>query len=217
MSRAAWSALVAGALPILAVNLAYWINVQHGLEGCFPYLDGCHSVSRGVREGPGLWWFKAAALPTVIAMVLTWRWMPGHLAGAWARRLGVVGAAALLLYAATLGTDGELYKWMRRYGVVFYFGLTGIAQLMVANRLWRERRSVNSADGGFLSRFAYLALAFLTWGVGLLSAFKRRLFDDPALVDRVENAAEWGFALGLSLLFVALSAVLKGRKGLPSD
>jgi hypothetical protein len=206
--RAFWSAGVAGILPILAVNLAFWMNVQDGLAGCFPYLEGCHSVSRAVRDGPGLWLFKALALPTAVAMAMTWWWLPPSLSGPWTLRLGVVGALALAVYAATLGTDGELYKWMRRYGVVLYFGLTGIAQLLVANRLWRSRNA-RKRHRIPTSQVVYGVLVLFTWGTGLLSAFKRRLFDDPLIIDRVENAAEWNFALGLALLFVALAAVLR--------
>lgn len=206
--RARWSAIVAGALPILAVNLAFWINVQEGLPGCFPYLDGCWSVSRAVRDGPGLWLFKLLILPTVAAMILTWWWLPAALSGPWTVRLGIIGALALVIYGAALGTDGDVYQWMRRYGVVFYFGLTGIAQLLVANRLSKQplRRTSGSIP---VSHVLYGVLTLFTWGVGLLSAFKRRLFDDPAFIDRVENAAEWNFALGLALLFLALAAVLR--------
>ena len=46
-------ALWAGLLPILAVNTAYLVNMLLGAETCFPYLEGCHSVSRGLRSGPG--------------------------------------------------------------------------------------------------------------------------------------------------------------------
>ncbi len=208
MTRAAWFAVAAGALPIVAVNLAFWINVQAGLPGCFPYIDGCYSVSRGVRDGPGLWVFKAGALPAALFMALTWRDLPADLAGRWTRRLGMIGAAALVLYTIGLGTEGEFYKWMRRYGVVLFFGLTGIAQLVVANRLWRGRgdRGLRPAE------VMYLSLAVLTWAVGLLSAFKRRLFDDPTIVDQVESAAEWSFSLGLGLLFLALGMVLARRR-----
>ena len=94
MNRTAWVSLVAGLLPIVAVNLAFWLNVQAGLPGCFPYIDGCYSVSRGVRDGPGLWVFKASALPAALLMALTWRSLPEDLAGRWTRRLGMIGAAA---------------------------------------------------------------------------------------------------------------------------
>lgn len=215
MNRAAGSALLAGLLPIVVVNLAFWLNVQHGLAGCFPYVEGCWSVSRGVRDGPGLWFFKAAALPTAVFMALTWRWLPGELSGPWTRRLGTIGALCLLVYAFALGTDGEFYKWMRRYGVVFYFGLTGIAQLMVANRLWRLGRPM-ARFRPRASTVVYLTLAAFTWGVGLVSAFKRQLFDDPSVIDRVQNAMEWNFALGLALLFLGLAGVLvaPGARGM---
>ena len=146
LRRVRWSATIAGALPILAVNLAFWINVQEGLPGCFPYLDGCWSVSRAVRDGSGLWLFKLLILPAVAAMILTWWGLPARLSGPWTVRLGIAGALAALVYAGALGTEGEFYKWMRRYGVVFFFGLTGIAQLVVANRLWRTR--AGRAGGG---------------------------------------------------------------------
>jgi hypothetical protein len=210
LRRVRWSATIAGALPILAVNLAFWINVQEGLPGCFPYLDGCWSVSRAVRDGSGLWLFKLLILPAVAAMILTWWGLPARLSGPWTVRLGIAGALAALVYAGALGTEGEFYKWMRRYGVVFYFGFTGIAQLLVANRLWKERWRGNR-DPVPRSHGLYGVLTLLTWGTGLFSAFKRRLFDDPALIDRVENAAEWNFALGLSLLFLALAAVLQSK------
>lgn len=206
MNRAAWSALLGGALPVLAVNLAFWLNVQQGMPGCFPYLDGCWSVSRAVRDGAGLGLFKGLAVPTLVAMILTWWWLPPRLSGTWTVRLGIAGALAFGVYAAALGSDGEFYKWMRRYGVVMYFGFTGLAQLLVANRLWRRWRSKNVKLP--TQHAVYLALVVFTWGTGVLSAFKRRLFDDPALIDRVQNAAEWNFALGLALLFIALAAVL---------
>ena len=206
--RASWSAIVAGALPIIAVNLAFWINVQEGLPGCFPYLDGCWSVSRAVRDGPGLWLFKLLVLPTVAAMVLTWWWLPARLSGPWITRLGIAGALALVIYAAALGTDGEFYRWMRRYGVVLYFGFTGIAQLMVANRLWKPGSGAPQGSVP-VSHVMYGVLTAFTWGIGLLSAFKRRLFEDPQFIDRLQNALEWNFALGLALLFLALAGVLR--------
>ena len=68
--------LWAGLLPVLAVNLAYLINVTSGADLCFPYLEGCQSVSRGLRSGPGLWLFKLLALPCAVFMMLAWRETP---------------------------------------------------------------------------------------------------------------------------------------------
>jgi hypothetical protein len=37
-----------------------------------------------------------------------------------------------VLYGTFLGTEGVAYRWMRRYGVVVYFGATCIAMLIVS-------------------------------------------------------------------------------------
>ena len=120
---------MAGFLPILSVHLAYGLNIQAGLEGCNPYWDGCISVSAAARSGPGLWWFKGLAIPAAICMIMAWRGLTTQGLGSTAARLGMMGALFFLVYAAALGTDGDVYRWMRRYGVVFYFGLTGLAQV----------------------------------------------------------------------------------------
>ena len=44
----------------------------------------------------------------------------------------MTAALFLVLYGTFLGTEGRGYQWMRRYGVVVYFGLTCIAMLCFA-------------------------------------------------------------------------------------
>jgi hypothetical protein len=210
-------AALAGLLPILSVNLAFVLNVHAGMDGCFPYWDGCVSVSRGVRTGPGLVLFKVLSLPGALMMAWCWRqlgpWLqdvadPGSRRRQTITWLGTVGAAFLLVYAAALGTEGELYRWMRRYGVVFYFGLTGLAQLFTVAALWRRRLAARAGRlrGPIL---VFCGTVFLSWGLGVASALKRKLIDDPEFLDRVENALEWDFELALSLAFVALAWLLR--------
>ena len=217
MKRAVWIAWAAALVPIVSVNAAFMINLGAGLEGCFPYVEGCYSVSRGVRYGPGLWLFKALAIPAAVAMAACWvnvgRWLsalrPGfprmRRAMVW---LGLTGAAFFLVYAAWLGTEGEVYRWLRRYGVVFYFAGTGLAQLFLVSMLWRLR--VTLLEGRLkpaIIRFS--SLVWLAWALGVASALKRQIIDDPAFLDRVENALEWNFSLVLSLVFVGLAGVLR--------
>jgi hypothetical protein len=218
-----WVAVLAGLLPVIAANAAFLINIDAGLEACIPYWEGCMSVSRGVRSGPGLILFKLMALPAAIAMIMCWlqvgRWLDRVSDHATDRTraivwMGVVGAAFSLVYAAWLGTEGDIYRWLRRYGVVFYFGLTGLAQLFLVSVLWKQRQSilmgkVRGAVTGFCT------IAVLAWVLGVASAFKRKLIDDPAFLDRVENALEWNFALVLSLAFVALGLVFRAEKSAP--
>jgi hypothetical protein len=221
MRRSIWSIWLAGLLPVISVNLGLVINVAAGLESCFPYIEGCYSVSKGVRSGPGLWLFKLLALPSAAAMVACWlrtgRWRDALEAGTATRRrvvvwLGVTGAAFFLVYAAWLGAEGEVYRWLRRYGVVFYFAGTGLAQLLLVSVIWGPRRSL---AGGALKpaivRFS--SMVWLVWALGVASAMKRKLIDDPAFLDRVENALEWNFSLALSLAFLGLVGLLRRPAG----
>jgi hypothetical protein len=206
-------ALMAGLCPVIAVNAAFLINLNQGLEACFPYIEGCYSVSRAVRSGPGLSLFKILAFPA--AMMMAWYWIRGSrwfeleseipdFPPAWVTAMGVAGAGFFLVYALSLGTDGELYRWMRRYGVVFFFAMTSLAQLFLTSKLWRWRDEL--AGGALKGKITlHFLVVLLMWGLGIASAFKRKLIDDPEFLDRVENALEWDFALALSLTFVAIS------------
>lgn len=195
---------LAGLIPIVAANLAYWWNIQHGMDVCMPYLEGCTSVSRAVRSGPGLWLIRGLAVPAALCLALAWWRLPPDLRGRWVLRLGLTGAFFLLVYTFALGTDGDIYRWMRRYGVVLYFGCTGLAQLLVARALSRGPR-----QRALAAVRVYLALVVMTWGIGVVSALKRKLIDDPAMQDRLQNALEWNFALVMCLALIALGAVLR--------
>lgn len=212
--------VLAGVVPILAVHLAYMLNLfaGDGLEArftCMPYAEGCVSVSRAARSGPGLHLFRALVLPGSMLLLLSWA-----LAGAWLRAmacstpkriramtsLGVFGALFLVPYATWLGTDGEWYSWLRRYGVIFYFAGTALAQLLLLRELWPVRCSL--ATGRLRKWILVLAALVVTqWVLGVLSPFKR-LLSDPVLMDRVENVIEWWFALAMSLGFIVMARLL---------
>ena len=51
--------------------------------------------------------------------------------------LGVVSAFALAVYATFLGTEGDIYRFLRRYGVIVYFGFGYLAQLALMRRALR--------------------------------------------------------------------------------
>lgn len=208
MTRTATTTAAAGLLPVLAVLVAWWLNLAHGFDPCNPFWDGCTSVSRAVRSGPGLAWFKALAVPAAVCMALAWHGIPGLLGAGirqtrWISGLGWVSAASFAVYAAALGGDGEFYAWMRKYGVVLYFGGCGVAQLLAASRLGQTRRA---------AAHVYLAAVTLSWALGVLSAFRRKLVDDPALQDRLQNALEWYFSSSLSLCLVVLAVCLRKRR-----
>jgi len=225
MSAPVLVALLAGLLPIIAAHAAYLLNVfvGSGLEAqfiCMPYFDGCVSISRAARSGPGLLLFRALMLPTAILLLLSWKavreWLL-TLDACSSRRgwaiagLGLVGALFLVLYVTALGSEGEWYRWQRRYGVIFYFGGTALAQLLLVWVLWPIRRRL--AAGKLLAPIATLtALISVQWVLGVFSSLKRLIFDDPVLIDRIENIIEWWYALPMATGFIVI-AWLFGRSG----
>lgn len=218
MTRPAFIALLAGVLPIVAAHLAYLMNVHAAADLapefiCMPYTEGCVSISRAARSGPGLHLFRAVMLPTAALMLISWElvreWLT-RLGACRPRRawtlagLGFVGAIFLVIYATWLGTEGDWYRWLRRYGVVFYFAGTALAQLLLAWVLWPQRRSL---VGGRLARpiTVLMALVSLQWALGVFSAVKRLIFTDPVFIDRLENIIEWCYALPMSIGFIVVA------------
>lgn len=203
------------------VHFAYWLNVRAGgsLDAefiCNPYLDGCVSTSRAVRSGPGIVWFKAVMFPVAVLMFLSWRalaaWMGARSAEManfrrWTLRLGVGGAAALVVYVLYLGSEGEIYSWLRRYGVVFFFGFTALAQLVAARFIW----GIYPADAPRVAAW-FVATVSLQWTIGVFSVFKNLMFQDADLIDRLENITEWFMIAAMSLGFVLIGLLLRDRK-----
>lgn len=229
MRRPAVIALLAGVLPVLAVSAAYLLNIFGGSEleprfVCWPYTDGCVSISRAARSGPGLHLFRAVMLPCAVLLFFSWSFVREWLLGLGACSLrrsnaiylfGALGAVFLVAYVTWLGTEGEWYRWLRRYGVTVYFGGTALAQLLLVWVLWPQRREL---CGGDLSRpIAVLTgLVSLQWLLGVSSVAKRLLLDDPDLIDRIENIIEWCYGLPMALAFVVV-AVLFRRSGFRLD
>jgi hypothetical protein len=225
MSAPVLIALLAGLLPILAAHAAYLLNVWvgSGIDAqfvCMPYFDGCVSISRGVRSGPGLVLFRSLMLPNVIFLLVSWELLRKWLLGlgacsprrAWAiAGLGMLGALFLVLYVTALGTEGEWYRWQRRYGVTFYFGGTALAQLLLVWVLWPARQQL--AAGALAAPVRTLAaLVSAQWALGVASSVKRLIFDDPVFIDRLENLIEWWYALPMAAGFLAI-AWLFSRSG----
>ena len=210
--------MLAGLVPVVAVHAAYLLNIRAdaGLAPeflCMPYIDGCVSISRAARSGPGLVLFRWLMLPTAVLLALCWRdvhaWLRQLQAGTLVRRrwiagLGIAGAVFLVLYVTALGQDTEWYRWQRRYGVIVYFGGTALAQLLLAWVLWPQRRDL--CAGRLQRPIAWLfGLVCLQWVLGVFSSVKRFIFADPEFVDRLENLTEWWFALPMSLAFVVIA------------
>lgn len=188
--------LIAGLVPFVAVNLAYWIGVTWGpLPSCIPYIEGCVSISATGRNPPGSFLFKAVEMPLAVLLVMVW-----YYAVAWLRQLqppldgrralwilgwGLLGAAALLVYVTFLGTKEPLYEFMRRVGIYFYFLGTAVAQIFVT--LHVRRAAEHRQELGAVST-AMLWLCLSPFVLGILNLVLKQVLADP---DAMENSIEW--------------------------
>ena len=207
-----WSAwplpVMAGLLPLVAATLAYSLSIRLDIvEGCNPFFDGCTSISRAARHGLPNHLFRALVLPAAALQAICWL-----MCGSWLRSVGaapsrllralsVLGLAAavfLILYGTFLGVEGGAYRWMRRYGVVVYFGATCVSMLIVSDAVYRV------APTGSISR-ALVAFSVGLPLLGLANAFAPLFGLNEAEVAALQNTTEWWGGLLFTLFFFALA------------
>ena len=202
--------LIIAVIPFLGVNVSYLIAIHYELvPACFPYLDGCTSISATGRYAPASFLFRAVQLPLAALLFLLWPltvlWLHslGRSHTASERTIviaGSLGAAFLIVYVSFLGTTTEFYQFMRRFGIYGYFLGTSIAQLTLALTL----RAITTQHGTSLllkHALAMLGFALLPFALGILNLVFRSLLDDP---DPMENRIEWIAAISMQLFYLSL-------------
>jgi len=121
----------------------------------------------------------------------------------WLPWLGVIAAIFLVVYGTFLGTEGDMYRWLRRYGTIVYFGLTYVCVLIATGKV---RRLVRSGALAVPARMdvVLMVLAGLTMLVAIAYVFVAPMLEEQ-LKDRVENVVEWAIGLSFTLFFLALA------------
>jgi hypothetical protein len=195
-------------LPIIGINLSYIVAVSAGtVPACFPYLDGCTSISSTGRHPPSSYIFKPALFITAVLMI--WFWFSSNL---WLSELGeqsnrykwqiiavgAIGGIALMIYVYYLGTDGAFYRFMRRFGVTTYFGFTYLAQLLLASRLYRLALQRGNRALLNISRLK-LTLCLVLLVIGLISIPVTNFVVDN---DIIKTVIEWNLALLMHSYFL---------------
>jgi hypothetical protein len=213
-------ALLAALLPAAAALLALWLAVHAGaVPACNPFIEGCVSISRAARHDLPNHVFRALMLPAATLQGLVWllaaRWLRAGLGSTAPLRalapLGLTAAAALVLYVSFLGTEGPIYRGLRQYGTVVYFGFTCLCLLLAGDAMMRLAASRRVLLPRALPA-AFSVLAALLVALGLVNALVAALVGEP-LKERIENVTEWWGALVFVLGFAAL-AVAWWRLGL---
>lgn len=197
-------ALINGLLPILAIHLTYLISAAQGhVPWCFPYLESCTSISATGRHGSAFYVFKGTMIPAAVCLMMFWylmgRWL-GKLGDSKAMTrtvfvLGVIGAIFLIVYAVALGAAGDAMRLQRRIGIILYFTLTYLPQLLV---VWRISRRLPSDPG----RPWLLGLSTTALAVGVATIGLDLSIDN---YDNYEDAFEWILALLIHLWFLVIA------------
>ena len=208
--KAVWVAVLTALVPTLTVNLCYVISSTQGLvPACVPYFEGCTSISSAGRYGVSYYLFKVGMVAGAVLLVLFWRQMSGHIrAGAGrgapvAAAAGIGGAAFLVLYTAFLGSEGDFYFLMRRFGSLLYFGLTMVAQLMALRRL-------ETFAPRWLTR-TMKSICFSMLFFGFVSIPVMNYMDNK---DTFQDIIEWNFSLLMQMYFLLTAIWLtRARRG----
>ncbi|MEM1264294.1 MAG: hypothetical protein AAGH76_17980 [Pseudomonadota bacterium] len=197
-------------IPIVAVIVSATIAMTLELvPRCLPLIDGCTSISATGRYPPASYVFKGTILPFTGLLALYWlvvvKWLrrlpnaaPWRLANL-CLGLALFSAVALAVYAVLLGSHGDAYEFMRRFGIYFFFLFTVIAQVLTALRLRASSPTHRAGTWQLRTALAMLAL-------GLLNVVLKTILADP---DPAENVIEWIFGLVMFLNFAPVIGPLK--------
>ena len=174
---------------------------------CFPYWEGCTSISAAGRYGLMYFMFKGTMIPAGVLVCFYWwlcaRWLQSLGEESKQARqllsfLGNLAGAFLILYAVFLGSPGDFYSFMRRFGVTVFFGCSGLAQLILLQRLyWLNRKKALTLPTFVIPGKMVIGMALLI--VGLASIPLKNFVADA---DAVENAVEWNFALLMQCFYL---------------
>lgn len=208
-------------IPFLAVHLTWAINTSLALiPQCIPYIEGCTTISRAARSGESIHLFRALMLPTSSLLIAYW-----FLAHAWLlqlentdtlgiktmRILGISSAFFLILYATFLGTDGQFYRWMRRYGVTFFFSFNALAQIFLIHRLHQLRGPIIARELQTLLKVK-TGLCIYQWTIGLISVPLGVMIVDKEARYIMQNIIEWHFAFSMNAFFLVTYFMFKKTK-----
>lgn len=206
----AWSVCL---IPVIAAHGSFLFGLWEGVANeCMPYFEGCTSISRAAREGNAIFLFRGMMMPVAALLVLFW-----YLQSVWLKEitqkphpatfiLGAIGAVFLILYVDFLGTEGDFYRFLRRYGTTFYFALTVLAQMISIRSLQQKAGELDTQIRRYLN--LQFALMVLYWCLGIANVVIKAT--GVSWADQAENVIEWHFALYMSLYF-ALTALMWKR------
>lgn len=200
----------------IAGFITYFISVSEGfVPECIPFIDGCTSISKTGRHGYSYYIFKALMMPAAMVIVLYWILTFSWLKAQGERSsvslvlilfFGVTAGLFLILYTTFLGSEGDIYRLMRRFGTIVFFLFSYLGHCLLAFRCYKLL-GINRCVGW------KLGLCVLVTVQLIIFAFSKQIATDH---DSLENVIEWQSAYILTLLPV-LTWILWNRTGFQID
>ena len=198
-----------GIIAILSGNLAFFISFNEGfIDPCFPYIEGCVSISRSGRHGLAAILFKLSVLPVMtllfIYWVITYRSIKKLIYKNSIRNnamliTGIIGSLFGILYTAFLGSEGDFYQLLRRVGIYFFFLGTYAAQILEVIQLSPIFVSKGSSF--------FKGMRFLIVLIGLIILISTPFYGFLENDDWLENVLEWNLTFLIFFYFI-LSGLL---------
>ena len=203
-------------MPLLATNGALLVTIlEGGLPWCLPYIDGCTTISSAARSGNSIYLFRVPMTAFGVLLIVFWIYVFHWLRALQGRSsamshsilwLGIIGALFLLVYIDFLGTTGEINRFMRRVGILFYFCFTALGQLLL---LYQHKKLSSQTNKHELHQGALnfqLGLLWLMLLIGLSSIVLGVL---DLKTYEIENIVEWNYSLLMDLYFAAMIVLWK--------
>ena len=204
---------VLGVLAIIAGNVSFILSVNEGfVETCFPYFEGCTSISKTGRQGLSFIVFKLIILPVMTLLSIYWLLSYNLIKNSIeVHKLtlkimitsGVIGSIFGIIYASFLGSEGNIYQLLRRFGIYFFFLGTYLSQVLEVYLLFRSKKNHNSI---------YLKIMkFLSYLIGLVNVFSIPIYGLIEEDDWLENVLEWNITLLIFIYFILVSLFWKEK------
>lgn len=199
-------------IPLLTVHIAWiWSSWVGAIDYCLPYWSGCTSISRAARSSDALFLFRSVMTMNAMLLIIYWLHIQQFLSlynrtAIRLQYLGIISAFFLVLYANFLGTQGDIYRLLRQYGVTIYFSFGVLAHMLFAKHLLKlnETKIRVYVQGNLL-----LSLLILLLGITSIIC---NLVLDGEEKDRWENIIEWYFALAMNMYFLLTALIWKRLK-----
>lgn len=196
-------------VPLVTVHIVWiWSSLVGSIDQCIPYWSGCTSISKAARSSDALFLFRSIMIMSAVLLMYYWLQV-GQFLSLYKRQaitlqtLGIIAAFFLVLYANFLGTQGDIYRLLRQYGVTVYFSFTVLAQILFVNHLIKlDEIKIRN----YIQFKIRLSLWVLT--LGIISVVCNLLLE-PEAKNRWENIIEWHFALSMNFYFLLTSLIWK--------